>query len=249
MLILVFSIAVFIFYVVKMRIRRIRKEAALKTEFNKKIVELEMTALRAQMNPHFIFNCLNVIDHYILKHDSEKASHYLNQFAKLIRQILNQSQKNSITLAEEIKWLKIYIELEKLNIENGFEFITEVGSDVDINEIEIPPLLIQPFIENAIIHGLAAKKGEKKLMLKITMTNNMLQCMVEDNGIGRNAAMENKRYKSAGYQSKGLEVTEERISILKKRIHENSSIEFFDLTDEKGNETGTRVVINIPIEF
>jgi len=218
-------------------------------EVSKKMTELRLTALQAQMNPHFIFNCLNVIDHYILKHDSEKASHYLNQFAKLIRQILNQSQKNSITLAEEIKWLKIYVELEKLNIENGFEFIIEINSDVDINEIEIPPLLIQPFIENAIIHGLAPKKGDKKLILRIRMTNNVLQCIVEDNGIGRKAAMDNKLHKLSGYQSKGLEVTEERINILKKRIHENSSIDFIDLTDENGNPTGTRVVINIPIEF
>ncbi len=219
------------------------------SEASKKMTELRLIALQSQMNPHFIFNCLNVIDNFILKKESEQASHYLNQFAKLIRQILNQSKQNSITLANEIKWLKIYVELEQLNIENGFEFTVTVENNIDLNEVEIPPMILQPFIENAIRHGLAPKQGAKKLSVHFNMNENNLECTIEDNGIGREAALELKRKKTEGYESKGLEVTSERLDILKTRIEENSSIEFFDLFDQSGNASGTKVIIRIPIEI
>lgn len=217
-------------------------------EYDKRVAEVRLTALRAQMNPHFIFNCLNAIDNYILKNDIEVASKYLNKFARLIRSILSVSDRNFVSLQMELDLLNNYIELENLRFEEKFLFVINVGHDIDSEEIEIPSMLIQPFVENAIVHGLAHKKGIKKLSITISLKNTDLLCAIEDNGIGRPEAQKIKNAKTQTHESKGMKVTEGRLELLQQQIKEKGLVNVFDLSDSNGVASGTRVEILIPIE-
>jgi ligand-binding sensor domain-containing protein len=169
----------------RFRIAQIRKEARLKTEFERKIGDVELSALRAQMNPHFIFNCLNSIENYILKNESVKAAEYINDFARLIRLILQNSRSEYIPLKDEVEALELYLQMESLRFDDKFSYSIQVASDVELTEIDIPPMLIQPFIENAIWHGLIPKNAPGNISVEISLLNGDLLCMIEDNGIGR----------------------------------------------------------------
>ena len=165
------------------RIKTIRHEAELK----QKIAETEMMALRAQMNPHFIFNCINSIDALIQSNDKYNATVYLNKFAKLIRNILDSSKQNTVTLAKDLNTLQLYIELEQLRNEN--KFIAKINADEELirEDYKVPPLIIQPFVENAILHGIRYRKGnDGMLSISVTKLNSHLQYIIEDNGVGRN---------------------------------------------------------------
>ena len=217
-------------------------------EVDKRVAEVRLMALRAQMNPHFIFNCLNAIDNYILKNDVEVASRYLNKFARLIRAILSVSDKNFITLSTELELLKNYIELENLRFEEKFSFSLNVAPEIQTDDTDIPSLLIQPFVENAIVHGLNHKKGEKKLSIDILLNHENLVCLIEDNGIGREAAQQIKNSRTQTHESKGMKVTEGRLELLQQQVKEKSVVKIYDLADASGAAAGTRVEIQIPLE-
>jgi sugar lactone lactonase YvrE len=225
--------------IIQLRINRIRYKERLKTIYNKKISETEMKALRAQMNPHFIFNSLNSINKYILKNDHTNASRYLTRFAKLIRLILDNSNSREIPLSSELEALGLYIEMESLRFTNKFSY--EIT-------LQVPPLIIQPYVENAIWHGLLHKESGGRLTIQVKKTNdNMLQCVIEDNGIGRSKANELKSKSATANKSLGMKLTEERINMLNQYASLNATISITDLEDGKEEATGTRVILTIPI--
>lgn len=232
------------------RILQVRNEAKLKSEFEKQLANVEMNALRAQMNPHFLFNCLNSIDSYIIKNETKKASEYLNKFARLIRLILQNSRSNYVNLKDEIEALDLYLNMESLRFKDKFDYEIKVGEELDVESIDVPPMLIQPYIENAIWHGLMHKTdGEKgKVELKLNRQNGSLKCIVEDNGIGREKALEFRSKKYAGRKkSMGMRITQDRIQIINKMFDSKTSVEIFDLKDNQGRPAGTRVELYIPI--
>jgi LytS/YehU family sensor histidine kinase len=209
---------------------------------------MELNALRAQMNPHFIFNCLNSIDYYIIKNETEKASDYLNRFSKLIRLILQNSRAEYVNLKDELEALKLYMEMESIRFDHRFDYVVRVGSGLQLENIEIPPLLLQPYVENAIWHGLAKKSdGKNRLDLTITRQNGLLHCRIEDNGIGREAAQKMKSESTSTHRSMGMYITRDRLSALNKVQQANADVVITDLKHEDGTAAGTRVEINIPI--
>lgn len=236
--------ATFVYSIYRVRISQIRAKEKLKSHFNQKVAEVEMQALRAQMNPHFIFNCLNSINRYIVKSDKETASEYVSKFSRLIRLVLDNSQNNLVPLDKELEQLELYIEMEQMRFENKFDFVIDVSKNVDASFIEIPPLLIQPYVENAIWHGLMHRAEKGFLKVKIEMQNENTLCVfVEDNGVGRKRAEELKS-KSATHKSHGMQVTNERLNVYNKMYNMNASVEIFDLE----NGAGTSVKILIPLK-
>ena len=228
-------------------VKQIRIEERLKVEFDKKLSNVEMTALRSQMNPHFIFNCLNSIDYYILKHETEKASDYLNRFSRLIRLILQNSRSNYVNLKDEIEALRLYIDMESLRFHNRFEYVLEIEEGLNIMDFEIPPMLLQPYVENAIWHGLLHKKEQGLLSLRLCLKDQQLCCSIKDNGVGR-AAAKSFRSKSATKQkSMGMQITEDRLSLINRLYETNAQVTIEDLYDEAGNAAGTEVKLLIPI--
>ena len=158
------------------------------TELEKEKNNLEMQALRAQMNPHFIFNCLSSINRFILINKTEEASDYLTKFSRLIRMALHNSEKPLITLENELEALRLYLDLERLRFKNAFNYSITFINTIDINAVYIPPMLIQPFAENAIWHGLMHKKDIGCLEIQLCAEDKTLTCAIIDNGIGRNMA-------------------------------------------------------------
>lgn len=229
------------------RIGQIKKEERLKTEFEKKLANVEMNALRAQMNPHFIFNSLNSIDFYIIKNETKKASDYLNRFSRLIRLILQNSRSNYVTLKDDLEALKLYMEMESLRFNNRFDYEVIVEKGLDIESIEIPPMLFQPYIENAIWHGLMHKNGNGKVSLLVSRENGHLKCIIEDDGIGRERAFELKSKNATKKKSMGMRITKDRINMINKLYNSNTTVNIIDLKNEKGEALGTKVELNIPI--
>jgi|GEM_PF-1671157 PAS domain S-box-containing protein len=225
-----------------------KKHESEKQSFATQMAKIEMKALRAQMNPHFIFNCLNAIQDCIVSGENETAYKYLSKFARLLRFILENSDKQRISLEEEITALELYLALESLRFDKKFEYVIDVSSAIEQEEIKVPPMLIQPYVENAIWHGLLHKDGDRKLNLTITQTENILHCVVEDNGIGRKRAQELRSDKNSPYESKGMKVTQDRINLLNTSSDDKSaSVNVIDVYDTHNNSLGTRVEISIPI--
>jgi ligand-binding sensor domain-containing protein len=231
-----------------LRLRQIREKEKMKAEYNQKIAEIEMKALRAQMNPHFIFNCLNSINRYIVKSDHTTASLYLTRFSKLIRLILDNSNSKNVLLSNEMEALRIYIEMESLRFNNKFTYNITLDKDVYPDCIEVPPLIIQPYVENAIWHGLLHKETSGHLDIHVSMlADNMLQCVIEDDGVGRDKAREYKSKSATNKKSLGMKLTEDRISILNKHASLNASITIVDLEAGNGEAAGTKVILKIPV--
>ena len=198
-------------------------------------------ALRAQINPHFIFNSLSSIQHLVTKNDKVASLKYLTKFSRLTRNILESSIGTSVILADEIKMLKDYLELESLRFEDSFNYNIIVEDDLEVNHIEVPILIIQPFVENAILHGLLHKtEGTKELTISFKKELNNLICSIDDNGIGRAAASKNKR--THKNKSRGLEVTKERLQMVNDS---ENNIEVVDKVDAKNKPHGTTVIIKI----
>jgi len=221
---------------------------AMEQDFEKKLAESEMQALRAQMNPHFLFNCLNSINSFIIKNEQEQASEYLSKFSKLIRCVLNNSKSSKVTLANELEALELYIEMEALRFSNKFEYKIKVDSEVEKDYIEIPPLIIQPYVENSIWHGLMHKKeGIGILLIEIKKENDILVCTVEDNGIGREAALKLKSKSAVKRKSFGMNITKERLNYINQKYKARTNIEVIDLKDTMQKGSGTRVIIKIEL--
>jgi LytS/YehU family sensor histidine kinase len=214
----------------------------------RKMTEIEMQALRAQMNPHFIFNCLNSINRYIVKSDQVTASLYLTKFAKLIRLILDNSNNKNVILTNELEALKLYIEMEALRFDKKFDYRIIVDHGVNTDNIEVPPMIIQPYVENAIWHGLLHKETPGCLRISVSLPEeSILQCIIEDDGIGREKAKELKSKSAMTRKSLGMKLTENRLALLNKYAELNASVDIVDLKTNKNEAVGTKVILKIPI--
>jgi len=229
------------------RVNNIRHEERLRSDFEKKLANVEMSALRAQMNPHFIFNCLNSIDYYILKNETDKASDYLNRFSRLIRLILQNSSANYVNLKDELEALKLYMEMESLRFDNKFRYEVCVAKDLDLDSVEIPPMLFQPYVENAIWHGLMHKAGVGKVSLTLSLHNNVLHCIIQDDGIGRKEAQRLKSKASLRKKSMGMSITSDRIDLINRLYDSNTKVKVIDLEDDRERGVGTKVELDIPL--
>jgi LytS/YehU family sensor histidine kinase len=212
----------------------------------KQVFELEQKALRLQMNPHFIFNSLNAIQNFVLLNDTDKAVNYLAKFSHLMRMILANSTASFITLKDELKALTYYIDLEKLRFDDKFDYVIEKDAEIDEEFVEIPPMLFQPYVENAIIHGFvnSPKPGHLEIFLK-RQNQSTLLCIIQDNGIGREKAIEIREKSGLKRQPRGMTITQERIEIFNKQSKKNFSVRIIDLKNEHGEATGTRVEFTI----
>ncbi len=229
-------------------IRRIQRGEMRKTEYNRRIAELEAKALTNQMNPHFIFNSLNSVQHLIMEKEEKQALNFLADFATLMRQMLNNSRKSFISLEEEIAFLTRYIELEKIRFANVFTYQFILQDDLKDYTIYIPPMIIQPIVENAIKHGLAPKNGSGRLEVKLVLREDMLYCSVDDDGIGWERANEIKSGRLVKHESTALSVIRERLQIIKSFNGNVGKLEIIDkFKSGFGNKEGTLVEILIPI--
>lgn len=223
----------------------LRKQKAEMDNISKQLVEMQLAALRSQMNPHFIFNALNSIKKFILTNDAENADIYLGKFALLIRSILSTSGEINISLQKEIEMLTLYLELEKLRFGSKLNYTIDVDSLLEKESIFIPTMIVQPFIENAMVHGIMHKDSDGEIKISFTAHENYLEINVKDNGVGRKAADEMKSNKSRQHNSLGIELTKKRLLALKTDPDVNSGIEILDL-EENGNAAGTLVKIFVP---
>jgi sensor histidine kinase YesM len=208
-----------------------------------------MQALRAQMNPHFIFNSLNSINRFILKNDRVQASDYLTKFSRLIRLILQNSQLSLIPLSTELEGLALYIALESVRFDHRFMYSVHVSPSIETSELRIPPLLIQPYVENAIWHGLMHREEGGILEIDISDNNSFLQIRIADNGIGRELAAALASKSATRHKSLGLRITADRIATLNAEDRLESTVNIVDLVHHDGGPAGTEVVIKIPMIY
>lgn len=216
------------------------KEAELKAD----IAETEMKALRAQMNPHFIFNSLNSISDYIVKNDTKMADEYLSKFASVMRMILENSEQKEISLADDLKALELYMQLEALRLHNKFNYEINVEETIDIHNTLIPPLLLQPFVENSIWHGIAKKEGKGRIAVYIRQQNGMLVCIVDDNGVGLSSAnIAKTEWQAKERTSMGMKITNARIDVINRTKKASASVK------QLPKEEGVRTELQLPLEL
>ncbi|WP_397444972.1 tetratricopeptide repeat protein [Polaribacter sp. R77954] len=214
----------------------------------KRILTLEQDVLRTQMNPHFIFNALNSIKHYIINNEQKNAVRYLNKFSKLVRKILESSKLKEVSLQEELETMDLYMNIENIRFSNEIDYVFKVDENLDLANIKVPPLVLQPFLENALWHGLSSKKGDKKIVLSVFKPSaDFVQIDIEDNGIGRTASAKIKSNKIINRKSIGIELTKERLQNFIKDFQNPFSIIFNDLFDDDKKPKGTKVALKIPI--
>lgn len=239
-------LAMFItFIVVSSYYKKRLLKTKLDADLSNRMASIEMKALRSQMNPHFIFNVLNSIQNYILKQDSINAHRLLGRFAKLIRNILEQSVHDTITVNHEIETLKLYVELECMRMNSGFDY--EFETDNQSLEKRIPSMLIQPFVENAIRHGLANKEKNRTLFISIKDFNGeYVTFIIKDNGVGREASKKIKVNSGINRESFGVQITNERIELVKQVYQKDIKVEIIDHISDKNESLGTDVIISIP---
>lgn len=236
-----------VFYYVKRRERRIQEKEREQGRINKMIAELETRALRAQMNPHFIFNSLNAIQESILTKQFDVAYKYLNKFSRLLRNVLESSAQSYIRIEKEIEILNLYLELESLRFDEQFEYQIKVDdSEEDITELFIPSLMVQPFVENAIWHGLMQKEGRRKVSIHFSFDEHSITCRIKDNGIGRTAAQKISRKKRRNHQSMALQLIRDRLELIQQQNEKSTSIQINDLYDSENCARGTEVNIRVP---
>jgi putative methionine-R-sulfoxide reductase with GAF domain len=217
------------------------------TNINEQLAEAKLSALQAQMNPHFVFNALNSIKRMILDGDNEKASRYLSKFAQMIRMTLNHSKEAFITLRENTEYLMTYLEMEQLRFDGTFTWNISVAEDIDEEEILVPSLMIQPLVENAIWHGLLPSVGDKKLQIEFKRKQDKLSCTIEDNGIGFRRSLEEKLRQKTSHQSVGLDNLRNRIKILNEKFGAGCSLAIRELEDEQAGGRGTKVILEFTV--
>jgi ligand-binding sensor domain-containing protein len=232
----------------KMQLERSAKEKQI-AEIKQKASELEMQALRAQMNPHFIFNSLNSINRFILQNNKAEASEYLIKFSKLVRMILQNSQASLISLESELESLGLYLEMEALRFNYHFDYKISVPKDLDIEVLKVQPLIIQPYVENAIWHGLMQKEEKGQLDIEVWQEGDWLYLKITDNGIGRRKASELASKSATRHKSMGLRITASRIAMMQHSNGDESPVKVNDLVESDGTAAGTEVVIRIPLLY
>ena len=226
--------------VIWMRFRQVTQRAA----HDRKASEMELRALKAQMNPHFIFNVLGSIQRYVLANNSKLANEYLTKFSRLTRMVLNHSDKLLVSLSDELQAIQYYIELEQLRLSHRFSYTIEVDPAINVDRVEIPPLFIQVFVENAVWHGLSPLPGQGKLQLVFDVHGELMKVIIRDNGIGRKMAMDrNPRHG----ESRGSQITMDKLVMLNDTIYQGRArIAILDLVDQVGVAIGTEVQFVFP---
>jgi tetratricopeptide (TPR) repeat protein len=225
-----------------------QRQKLLKEQLERSRADIEQRLLRSQMNPHFLFNSLNTINGFIMSNNVDTASEFLTKFSKLVRHILEYSRKEMILLDEEVKTLRLYLELERMRFNNRFDFDIEVSGDLKTDELYVPPMLTQPFIENALIHGLFPKQEGGTVKIYFSADKAGIKVEIIDNGIGREAAGAMSRKQTDIHRSLGLQLTRERLALMDKNKENRYCFTFTDLYDNKGTAAGTKVELLMPCE-
>ncbi|MEO6253818.1 MAG: histidine kinase [Ferruginibacter sp.] len=242
--VIVLSLFIISFFILETRNKQKRKAEVEKVVTEKKLTELEMQALKAQINPHFVFNCLNSIKGFIFDKDFKQADRYLDKFADLMRSTIDNSDASIISLQSEIDYLDNYLQLEKLRFEDKFNYSIQVSDEVDKEKCFVPAMLLQPYVENAIRHGIRFLENKKgQININVFTENNFLVCEIDDNGIGREKAAALKSKMHIEYQSKGMNISRRRAELY------NIQQEVTDKKDEHGHAGGTTITVKIPLDF
>jgi len=240
LLVLIILIALFIYKNIQSKKKR------AESSFKQKIAETQMQSLRAQMNPHFIFNSLNSIENFMMRNEKRTAIEYLNKFSALIRIILDSSRTELVPFVKDLEGIKLYVELEQLRFNNKFSFETFIAPELLNNDYQVPSLLIQPYIENAILHGLSqSESGNLRLQLTATLEDDYIIYTIEDNGIGREQSKKYKEHNKPFHESVGLQLTQERINIFNLQQKSEGEVKIEDLYNYKNEPCGTRVRVKI----
>jgi ligand-binding sensor domain-containing protein/two-component sensor histidine kinase len=236
------------FFIVTQRNRLARNKEMARQRVEQQLQELEQKALRAQMNPHFIFNCLNSIQAFILDHDIEGANKYLSKFASLIRQTLDNSFQSLVSVADEIKYITTYLNLEQMRFKDMFSYTIEIDPAIIPGQVLIPGMMLQPYVENAIRHGIRHKNGRPGAIgISFYKKDSTIVCTVRDNGIGREEAQAVKMAQYIHYPSHGMQLTRERIELMNKDPEHQITVDITDHTDSQGMAAGTEITIRFPI--
>jgi ligand-binding sensor domain-containing protein len=233
-----------IWFLYQNNIKRIQKEEAEKAEISKQFTVLELQALQAQMNPHFVFNALTAIQNFIWNKDVKAANEYLTEFSTLMRLFLESSRRKYLTVEEEVKLLKIYVHLEQLRFPDRFDVDFDVAENINASD-ELPSMLVQPFVENAINHGLLYKKEKGFLQVHFSKQNNVITCIVEDNGVGRDAAAAKQAKSMKAHKSRATEILQERIALMKSVEGMEVTVNIKDKNIAENQDLGTKVRIEI----
>ncbi len=217
------------------------------SEMNRKISELTQANLRQQMNPHFIFNTLNSIQYYMYQHDKLATNNYLTKFSSLMRKVLDNSQHTSVPLSDELSALNLYLELESIRFRDKFDFRITIDDEIDPIMHKVPTMLIQPYVENSISHGLIPKEGKGFVSIDLKLNSSCILCTIEDNGIGREASRERNLKKEGNHNSLGTRISKSRLDLVNELYGTSLQTVYSDLFDEEGRPAGTRVEIHIPV--
>ncbi|MGZ5219838.1 MAG: histidine kinase [Chitinophagaceae bacterium] len=236
-----FVVTILIFSIVKWRERAVRRHEREKSRYEKELLELEAQALRAQMNPHFIFNCMNSIKALIQNDQKQKSIDYLTTFSKLLRTLLNNSDKRQVSLYDELETSKLYTQLEAMRLDGKLQYRFDVDENLDLKSVMVPALIIQPFIENAIWHGIVPKENGK-VWIKVAGNSREITCEIDDDGIGRELSKQIKPSTPVIHQSKGINLSQARLNIERILSDKNAYVEIVDKYENK-RATGTKVII------
>lgn len=240
-----FPLSLLVYVAIRFRdITKEKEEQVLKQEkVYKELLDLEARALRAQMNPHFIFNSMNSIKSLINKNDNENAANYLTTFSKLIRTLFNNSDKREVSLYDELETCRLYTQLEKMRFGDKVKFVIDVDESIDAKDFKVPALILQPFIENAIWHGLIPKKTGGNVTVSVKRSDGAIQCVIDDDGIGREQSKKSKPQYEATHQSKGIGITQSRLELDKLLNEREDAIYIIDKEGLDGKSEGTTVII------
>lgn len=225
-----------------------RKQLKKSLTLQKELAEYEQKALHLQMNPHFVFNCLGSISSFIVQNGTDSAIKYLSKFSKLMRLTLEYSKESLIPIDKEIESLQNYLELEQLRFNQVFNFSITKGSEIE-DDMALPPLLLQPFVENAIIHGLIPKKELGQIDIDFALNDQSLVCTITDNGIGFDKSKELKEYSVSIHKSMALDITKKRLEMMESVTQKTSKVEIKEITDDNGKTIGTKVILNLPVQY
>ena len=238
-----------IFSFILLLITRIKSRERKMAEIDRKISDLKMQALASQMKPHFVFNIINSIQYLISDNEQRTALDNMSKFAKLLRLSLDSSLKTTISVTEELNFLSLYLELEQFRFENKFKYQIDIDPGIDSDNTEIPVMCIQPFVENAVIHGLSHKEQDGELKVSFSDQGKELFCEVRDNGPGINKSLQLKKNKQNNHRSLGMRITEERLRLLSGKLDNENIVKIRDLSENGGEGTGTLIKIRLPISF
>lgn len=233
----------------RFRIRQVKVQESLKLAYDRRAMESEMKALRSQMNPHFLFNSLNSIKQYIIQNDIRSSTNYLTKFSRLMRQVLNNSHHSSVSFANEIAALELYIQLEQMRFPNKFSYRIDLPKNANLELIQIPPLLFQPFVENAIWHGFMQSEVPGELVVSATFQAGYLEVLIIDNGIGRERSAALRKSGANTRKSMGMQLSTDRLRLASLRLENDSEVVIEDLKKPDGSAAGTKVKIRIPTQF